>query len=37
MKRFIHLFAIVVALAVSGCALRQSQAQASKKLKEVQR
>src|SRR5476649_965246 len=29
MKRFIHLFTIALAVAVSGCALRQSQAQAS--------
>ncbi|MYN18373.1 DUF3304 domain-containing protein [Rugamonas sp. FT107W] len=29
MKRFIHLFTIAITLAVSGCALRQSQGQAS--------
>lgn len=29
MKRFIHLFTLAIAVAFSGCALRQSQAQAS--------
>src|SRR5471030_2184150 len=31
MKRFIHLFTLAIAVAFSGCALRQSQAQASDK------